>query len=306
VLRRLLNQDSAGSSSGLVPAAPLAPRRLVPATPPGVAPIGPVIQAPTKTSYSQIRAAGERFDKRLQQINEVKAGRTVPDLDDLTMGGGKRLNLSVLFLDVCKFSEIPNSDGEEQDRVLKLLNLFMAEMLYIVREHGGDFEKNTGDGLMAYFAEGSEAECTKRAVDAAVTMHCYNDRVVSPKLQAIGLPKVTFRVGIDTGTVTIAKVGVRGDHHSLVAIGNTANAACKLMTLLPEGGIVLGNYARWLLPPEWKRETAECGALKGYVIADTQIPYPGWELKYRARDPFPWVLPPIGALGGGLGGLGGR
>jgi hypothetical protein len=40
VLRRLLNQDSAGSSSGLVPAAPLAPRRLVPATPPGVAPIG--------------------------------------------------------------------------------------------------------------------------------------------------------------------------------------------------------------------------------------------------------------------------
>jgi hypothetical protein len=46
VLRRLLNQDSAGSSSGLVPAAPLAPRRLVPATPPGVAPIGPVIRIP--------------------------------------------------------------------------------------------------------------------------------------------------------------------------------------------------------------------------------------------------------------------
>lgn len=229
----------------------------------------------------------------------------MPDLDDLTMGGGKRLNLSVLFLDICKFSEIPNSTGDEQERVLKLLNLFMAEMLHVVRDHGGDFEKNTGDGLMAYFAIGSEAECTKRAVDAAVTMHCYNDQVLTRKLQALGLPKVTFRVAIDTGAVTIAKVGVRGEHHSLVAIGDYANAGCRLMTLLPNGGIVLGNHARWLLPPAWQKETAECGSLKGYVIQETQTHYPGWELKYRAPDPAPWAAAARDLLAGGLGGPGG-
>ena len=120
-------------------------------------------------------------------------------------------------------------DDNDQDKVLKLLNLFMAEMLHVVRALRGDFEKNTGDGMMAYFKDGAESECAQRAVDAAVTMHCYNDQVISPRLKTNGLPEVRFRVGIETGLVTIANVGVRGDHHSLVAIGNVPNVACKLL-----------------------------------------------------------------------------
>ena len=85
---------------------------------------------------------------------------------------------------------------------------------------------------MAYFGDQPEVDCAMRAVEAAVTMHCYNDYVISPKLVANGLPKIEFRVGIETGLVTIARIGVRGDHNSLVAVGNVPNVACKLMTLL--------------------------------------------------------------------------
>ena len=84
-------------------------------------------------------------------------------------------------------------------------------------------------------------------MEAAVTMHCYNDHVISPKLVANGLPKIQFRVGIETGLLTIARIGVRGDHNSLVAVGNVPNVACKLMTLLKErDGIVLGHHTRTL------------------------------------------------------------
>jgi class 3 adenylate cyclase len=245
---------------------------------------------PAKTTSSQVTLAEERFKKRLQQLNSilpVTSGRTVPDDDDLIIGGARRLKLAVLFLDICGFSRIANGDDNEQDRVLKLLNLFMAEMLHVVKSHEGIFEKNTGDGLMAYFGEAPQAECTQRAVDAAVTMHCYNDQVISPRLKNLGLPEVKFRVGIETGSVTLANVGVRGDHHSLVAVGNTPNIACKLMKLIPAGGIVLGDFARSLLSEGWKRETAFIGPLPDYFFTGTQTPYSAWELKYRAPSNNP-------------------
>jgi hypothetical protein len=50
---------------------------------------------------------------------------------------------AVLFLDICKFSQIPSYDEAVQDNVLRVLNLFMAEMLYVIRAHQGEFEKNT-------------------------------------------------------------------------------------------------------------------------------------------------------------------
>ena len=192
---------------------------------------------PSATTYSQIREAEQRFEKRLQKLRDIfpiVKGRVVPADDDLPIGDARRLRLAVLFLDICEFSRVPSYDDNDQDKVLKLLNLFMAEMLHVVRALRGDFEKNTGDGMMAYFKDGTESECAQRAVDAAVTMHCYNDQVISPRLKTNGLPEVRFRVGIETGLVTIANVGVRGDHHSLVAIGNVPNVACKLMNLISE------------------------------------------------------------------------
>jgi class 3 adenylate cyclase len=266
----------------------------------GNVPVGPKPAQPAGTTYSQIRQAEERFDKRLGRLREVipvRPGRVVPDDDDLMIGDARRLKLAVLFLDICKFSRIPSHNEGDQDEVLKLVNLFMAEMLQIVKVNDGDFEKNTGDGLMAYFKDGTEAQSTQRAVDAAITMHCYNDEVISPRLKRVGLPEVKFRVGIETGLVTIANVGVRGGgHRSLVAIGDVPNIACKLMALIENGGIVLGDRTRSLLSEDWKRETAPAGPLPGYLTRGTTTPYPAWELKYRAPKLNGWESSAFGAL----------
>ena len=272
----------------------------------GLAAISQLTATPTRppaTSATKTRAAEERFEKREKRLDEIlpiTLGRVVPDDEDLMIGDARRLKLAVLFLDICGFSKIDSEEDKDQDRVLKLLNLFMAEMLYVVREHGGTFEKNTGDGLMAYFGGGA-SDSTLQAVEAAVTMHHYNDRVISPRLRSHGLEEVRFRVGVETGRVTVANVGVRGDHHSLVALGNTANIACRLMELIPDGGIALGDITRKLLPEDWKGQTAAIGSVPGYVFRDTTTPYPAWELKYRAP-----ALMDLGALFAATSALGGR
>lgn len=255
---------------------------------------------PSMTTLAGMKEAEQRLSDRLRKVRgilPIVKGRAIPDDDDLIIGDARRFKLAVLFLDICKFSNIDSYDDADQDRVLTILNLFMAEMLHVTKKLGGKFEKNTGDGLMAYFGPGDEGELTQSAIDAAVTMHFFNDEVITPRLIGLGLPAIKFRIGIETGLVTLANVGVRGDHHSIVAIGNTPNIACKLMSLLPNGGIVVGNYTRTLLTENWKNQTSFVGPLQGWVIKDTTTPYPAYELKYRVPRPFDWVAAAL-VLGG--------
>ncbi len=79
----------------------------------------------------------------------------MPDRDQVTIGSGRRFDLAVLFLDICGFSSRPNWTSEEQGQMLAVMNIFMAEMLNIVRDFGGTYEKNTGDGLTRIIHEGA-------------------------------------------------------------------------------------------------------------------------------------------------------
>jgi adenylate cyclase len=98
--------------------------------------------------------------------------------------------------------------------MLGIMNVFMAEMLSIVSDFEGTYEKNTGDGLMAYFGQerATAADRVRPAVEAAVIMHYVNDHLISPWLTNQRLKPVTFRIGIDHGPVTIARVGIRGEN----------------------------------------------------------------------------------------------
>jgi class 3 adenylate cyclase len=168
------------------------------------------------------------------------------------------------------------------------MNLFMSEMISIIRDFGGTFEKNTGDGLMAYFADGAttHAQRVGAAVEAATTMHYFNDHILGPRLDRFGVPRLKFRIGIDLGPVTVARVGVKGSmYNSMVAVGTSANIACKLMNLIPEGGICLGDYAHDDLPAGWASRCAKREPPAGTVHSDTRKPYAAWVLNHRLTDP---------------------
>lgn len=234
----------------------------------------------------------DRGNKRIQvlpdRIGGVTLGRVMPDLEQVTIGSGKRFTLAVLFLDICGFSARPNWTEDEQKHVLSIMNIFMAEMLNIVRDFGGTFEKNTGDGLMAYFGDScsTDTERVKPAVEAAVVMHFVNDQVFTPWFLQQGVLPFSFRVGIDLGPVTIARVGLRGAESSIVAIGTPANIACKLMNRIPSGGICIGHDVYSHLPHNWGMACRQCDQPSGFVYVATNTPYVAWELNHRLAAPI--------------------
>jgi len=128
----------------------------------------------TQTYWNaQIARVIEVRDKIIEREGAIAAGRVVPGDEDLTIGTGRRLDMAVMFLDVCSFSGRPSETPAEQELMLQVLNLFFTEMVKIAEEYGGVVEKNTGDGLMAYFNDNDgtppESGC-KRAVACALTM----------------------------------------------------------------------------------------------------------------------------------------
>lgn len=242
----------------------------------------------TKRYLTDIIARGNRRIEVLQdRIRGITEGRVMPDREDITIGSGKRFELAVLFLDVCGFSSRPNWTSDEQNLVLAIMDIFMAEMLSIVNDFGGTYEKNTGDGLMAYFgAEGAtEADCVKSAMEAAVVMHYVNDQLITPWLKDRNVELLKFRVGIDHGPVTIARVGIRGEKSSRVAVGTSANIACKLMNRIPNGGICIGQNVYRNLPNNWSQSCRQCDGPTGFIYVATQAPYPAWELNHRLQPP---------------------
>lgn len=242
----------------------------------------------TKLYWILIRSRNQnRIDVLRNRLEAVTKGRVMPVLADLPIGGARRFEMAILFLDICGFSKRPNSTETEQKTVLAIMNTFMAEMLNIVLDFGGHYEKNTGDGLMAYFGESlvsTRKERVARAVEAAVVMHAVNDHVFTPIFSAIGIPPVRFRVGIDFGHVTVARIGIR-ETTSRVAIGTAANVACKLMNLIPEGGICIGDSVYGALPAGWDRECTLCEKATGYVNGEG-LPYRAWTLDLRLNPPI--------------------
>jgi adenylate cyclase len=246
--------------------------------------------SPSKHTAAYQNKCLERLVSRRAQLEDrVDAstqGRVIPEEERLAIGEGKHFNeMAVLFLDICGFSNLPNWTTEEQKVVLKTLNLFMGEMLSIVRDFGGTFEKNTGDGLMAYFGEGANtpADAVRPAVEAAVMMHYINDTWISVIMNKLGLPPIKFRVGIDTGPITIARVAIHGGSHGgMVAIGTTANVACKLMKHLPDGGICIGEKTYKALPNKWEQSCTVIDQSTGFVYVASQTAYQAWTLNYRA------------------------
>lgn len=185
--------------------------------------------------------------------------------------------MAVMFIDICGFSSRPMETSEEQDLMLRILHLYFTEMIRIAEEYGGNVEKNTGDGLLIYFNdnEGDPPENgPKRAVACALTMFAATNHLINPIIQASNAKPIEFRVSIDYGNVTVARIGAPRRFNVNVAIGTTANFASKVMRFAQKGEIVIGETAKNLLPAGWTNSWAELiPEPSGWTFAATGAPY---------------------------------
>ena len=193
-----------------------------------------------------------------------------------------------MFLDICKFSSRPSWTETEQENLLQILSLFFTEMIRIVEDYGGTVEKNTGDGLMAYFTKNAAdaVSSQQRAVAAAITMFAATEQIINPIIAGSNLQPVDFRVCLDHGPITVAQVGAARGFNGIVAIGATANIACKMLAHADPNTILLGSKGVTGLPLDWQMKfTALKATETGWFHTDTGAPYAFWQ--YNGR----WNIP---------------
>ena len=164
----------------------------------------------------------------------------------------------------------------EQDLMLRVLALFFSEMIRIAEEYGGTVEKNTGDGLMIYFSDDTAGiSSVQKAVTCALTMQAANTHLINPAIKASNSPEIQFRVTMDYGSITVAKIGAARRFTSHVAIGTIANFASKMLKFAKEDQIVLGEFAKLKLPIDWQLQYTQMLPINtGWNYRATGAPYP--------------------------------
>ncbi|WP_159065536.1 adenylate/guanylate cyclase domain-containing protein [Xanthomonas euvesicatoria] len=231
------------------------------------------------------------MDYRAKQIERIKAsaqkvdaqehtrpGRVVPEANDLAINEGRCMEAAILFLDISGFTSRAQETEEEQDLMLRALAIFFTEMIKIVEDFGGTVEKNTGDGLMAYFVKKPSSDHTASylAVYAALTMFKAAQSVINGILEARGIKPFDFRICIDSGTVTIARLGAARRFNDIVAIGTVANLACKMLNIAQGGQLMIGNNVARELPTQWHEFLTPSTYETGYIYQRTGIAYSYW------------------------------
>lgn len=185
--------------------------------------------------------------------------------------------MAVMFIDICGFSSRGMETSEEQDMMLRILNLFFTEMIRIAEEYGGNVEKNTGDGLLIYFNdnEGTPQECgSKRAVACVLSMFATTQHLINPIITASNSSPIEFRASIDYGPVTVARIGAPRRFNANTAIGTAANFASKMLKFAGTNEIVIGETARNHLPATWQTQwTVPVAQSTGWVYRRNNAPY---------------------------------
>ena len=195
--------------------------------------------------------------RRIQaQDAAIAPGRVIPDPVDLPIGRGRRLNAAVMFLDISGFTRRSSETADEQDAQVRVLSLFFSEMIRVVGDFGGTVEKNTGDGIMAYFARGGPADpdVAHRAVVCATYMFHAADHLINPIITRSGLDPLYFRICIDQGWITVARFGAAQRFNHIVAVGSVANRTSKMLAKATPGELLLGDLMLDGLPAPWVRD----------------------------------------------------
>jgi class 3 adenylate cyclase len=205
-------------------------------------------------------------------------GRVMPEDGDLPIGVGRRLNAAIMFIDICDFSDRPATTLHEQERMLRVLSFFFTELIKIIEDYGGTVEKNTGDGLMAYFNSdnASSHNEAQRACAAALTIFYTATNLLNPVIAHSNITPLDFRICIDHGAITVAHVGAARRFRSFVAIGTNANIACKLLKIAKANQIVVGENVKLRLPLRWQQFCTPLPDNTGFQYIDTKRPYPAY------------------------------
>lgn len=165
------------------------------------------------------RILGERW--------KVREGRKVPAPDELALDANEavKLDAAVLYADINESTRLV--DGQTPLFAAEVYETYLRCAARVIRRRDGVITAYDGDRIMAVYI-GDDKET--RAVRTALEIHYAVYAIVNPLLKK-QYPERTYQltqvVGVDTGELHVARIGVRNDN-DLVWVGRAANYAAKL------------------------------------------------------------------------------
>lgn len=187
-------------------------------------------------------------DQRRELLRRFAAREVAADIERSGFAlGGRRLQASVLFIDIRGFTGL--AEALPPEAVIELLNGYYAAMFAVIDAHGGVVNQIVGDGLMAIFGAPSPLEdtagCAVRAArDLVVAVGRFN-----AQREAQGHAAIRVGIGVATGTVVAGYTGTL-ERATYTCVGDAVNLAARLEAHTKESGctILIDEATRDALP----------------------------------------------------------
>lgn len=152
--------------------------------------------------------------------------------------GGKRTNITVLFADIRGFTTYSESLAPE--KLVSILNLYLAAMAEAVLAQEGTIDKFMGDAIMAWFnAPVPQPDHTLRAVKTALAIR---DSVESLYKELPADSHLSFGVGIHYGDAVLGLIGTE-KRLEYTAISDSVNTAKRIQENSARNQILISKDA---------------------------------------------------------------
>ena len=197
-----------------------------------VSPVGPMLAFFTPyfgmSGYKYfVSEVGRREVTR--QFEHFVAPEVIADIIDnpnrhLTPGGAQR-ELSIMFLDVRRFSTI--TEKMEPQEVIAFINQMLTPLTDAILDHEGTIDKYMGDAVMAFWnaprETGAHEAKAIRAMLAFDPVMC----ALNAEFAANGMPHIEIGVGINTGVCSVGNMGSL-KRLAYSCVGDAVNLASRL------------------------------------------------------------------------------
>ncbi|MBI2569840.1 MAG: tetratricopeptide repeat protein [Candidatus Schekmanbacteria bacterium] len=153
-------------------------------------------------------------------------------------GAAELRPVTVLFADVKGFTTM--SETRDPDEVHELMQRLFGITDRHIAEQGGRIDKHIGDAVMALFgAQRWREDAPAQAIRAALRFQA-EVQELADQLELEGYPRLSLRVGINTGRVLVGEVSA-GALGETSVLGDAVNVAARLEGACPPGSVLISH-----------------------------------------------------------------
>lgn len=199
-------------------------------------------------AMKQIESINRQLELRNKLLNETfgrflsdEIVRQLLETPDGLMLGGKKRSLTVMMSDLRGFTAM--SERMEPQKLLDMLNHYLAAMTEIIQKHNGTIIEFIGDGIMAIFGAPVPSEVhADDAAAAAVEMQREMDTINRWNSER-SYPVLQMGIGLHTGEVIVGNIGSE-KRTKYGVVGSNVNLAGRIESYTVGGQILISPQTR--------------------------------------------------------------